>query len=153
MKKILLLGFISFLFSSFIPEKEIVAEKAQPANQKLCGPGITLTNPTLPGNGGPDSFNMMTVNFNYSDGYNTTYTPYLFTGEADISFPERGGYATVSVKVYTDWVQLPNYIGIKDDSGQIYQCFQLTYGTQTYMFNQILLHCQHYTIFITDQPC
>jgi hypothetical protein len=153
MKKILLLGVISFLFSSFIPKEEVIAKNDKAANQKLCGPSITMTNPVLPNNGGVGSFNIMSVNFNYSTGFNTTIYPNLFTGEPDQSFPANGGYCTISIQIYCDWDQMPNYIGIKDDSGQVYQCFKLDFGTHTYVFNQILLHCQHYTIFGADQPC
>ena len=153
MKKILLLGFISFLFSSFIPKNEVVAEKGKTTAQKLCGPWLTMTNPVLPNNGGVGSFNIMSVNFNYSNGANNTIYPNLFTGEPDQSFPVTGGYCTISIQIYCDWDQMPNYIGIKDDSGQVYQCFQLAFGTHTYVFNQILLHCQHYTIYGADQPC
>lgn len=153
MKKILMLGFITFLFSSFIPKEEITVENGKAANQQLCGPSFTLTNPVLPNNGGVGSFNMMSVNYNYSTGFNTTIYPNLFTGEPDQSFPANGGYCIISIQIYCDWDQMPNYIGIKDDSGHVYQCFQLTFGTHTYVFNQLLLDCRHFTIFGADQPC
>jgi hypothetical protein len=85
MKKILLWGFISFLFSSFISPKASITENGKAANQKLCGPSFTITNPVLPNNGGVGSFNIMSVNFNYSSGLNTTIYLNLFTGEPDQS--------------------------------------------------------------------
>jgi len=148
-----MLGFISFLFSSFVPKEEIIAKNDKVVNPKLCGPTITMTNPVLPNNGGTASFSIVSVTYNYSDGYTNTVYPHLMTGGDDLFYTERGGYCTISIQIYCDWDLMPNYIGIKDDSGKVYQCFQLDFGTHTYVFNQILLHCQHYTIFGADQPC